>query len=383
MIQNHFIIIPTNYIKNPICDVINQTASILTKNNNTVLIFYTNKTLHRKIGWQIILNKKLFLSKNKTINYYPINFLPFNQFQLIRDINSLINLLIIKTYSCKYQKKILWLIYPHLANLIPIFKNQYQIVYDIVDFHTLSDSKKNSDLNIKKKKAMKLADVVTSISHTLKSQYQKIYPKKINIVPQGFVSYQDKYQINNLNSKLPSSKKIGFIGALDDRLNYPLLIKLAKNNPQFNFIFIGPKYKHKNLSTNSITSEVNKLLSFKNVFWIKKQPKKIIGSYINNFDVCIIPYDIKFQFNKYCYPMKLFEYFYAGKPVISTPIIELKRFPKYVKISNSYSGWQTYLNQLLNNPWPQQFSQEEKSLALENSWQNKIEKISSQIQKLR
>ena len=75
--------------------------------------------------------------------------------------------------------------------------------------------------------------------------------------------------------------------------------------------------------------------------------------------------------------MKLFEYFYLGKPVISTPIEELKRFPKFVKIGKTAKEWEKHIKFLLSKPWP--YQKEQKKLAKENSWKSKIEVISKII----
>ena len=75
--------------------------------------------------------------------------------------------------------------------------------------------------------------------------------------------------------------------------------------------------------------------------------------------------------------MKLFEYFYVGKPVVSVDIIELKRFPKFVKIANSTNDWEKVISALLSKPWPKKIKEAQIKLAKENSWENKIAQVLS------
>lgn len=75
--------------------------------------------------------------------------------------------------------------------------------------------------------------------------------------------------------------------------------------------------------------------------------------------------------------MKLFEYFYAEKPVISTPIEELKYFPKLVKIGKNSDEWKNHIDSLIQKKWPNDLKNLGKKLTKDNSWENKIEKISS------
>lgn len=98
---------------------------------------------------------------------------------------------------------------------------------------------------------------------------------------------------------------------------------------------------------------------------------------IKNFHQLFGKYAVVFA-GRY-YPMKLFEYFYAGKPVVSTPIEELKRFPKYVKTGNAADEWEKHIRMLLSRPWPKVYMGEQRELARKNSWDKKIQAISSVI----
>jgi hypothetical protein len=75
----------------------------------------------------------------------------------------------------------------------------------------------------------------------------------------------------------------------------------------------------------------------------------------------------------------LFEYFYMGKPVLATPIEELKRFPAFVTIGKTVEDWEKHITILLSKPWPLRFQKEQKQLAIENSWNRKICQITNVI----
>jgi hypothetical protein len=100
---------------------------------------------------------------------------------------------------------------------------------------------------------------------------------------------------------------------------------------------------------------------------------------LKHIDIGMIPYDVSQEFNRYSYPMKLFEYFYMGKPVISTPIEELKRFPMYVYMGKSAREWIGGIEKLSSYSWPDMNQKEQRKLAQENSWVQKIDKIFDRI----
>ena len=116
----------------------------------------------------------------------------------------------------------------------------------------------------------------------------------------------------------------------------------------------------------------------KSIIWGKSKQKDI-PSIIDSFDIGIIPYDTNIDFNKYCYPMKTFEYFYLGKPIVSTPIKELERFPLFIKTGQSVQTWEENIQNILAKPWPKKHQRQQRQLAIDNSWSNKIEAMSQII----
>ena len=73
--------------------------------------------------------------------------------------------------------------------------------------------------------------------------------------------------------------------------------------------------------------------------------------------------------------MKLFEYFFLGKPVVSTPIVELRKFKKYVKTGATSKMWREHIRALISESWPKKYQKEQRRLALDNNWREKISSI--------
>ena len=64
-----------------------------------------------------------------------------------------------------------------------------------------------------------------------------------------------------------------------------------------------------------------------------------------------------------------------GKPVISTPIEELKRFPKLVRIGKTVRDLEKYIKDLLSKPWPKIYQKQQCQLTKENSWEGKLNEV--------
>ena len=365
------IIIPEINEKNAICDYLIQTASILVKKKYPIYIYY----LHQAPTFRNNLTKiSPFL-----YSFTPLKILPFNRFYLIQQIN--IHLSFIYLYLIcflRYQvAPIFWFFYPQASSLLKFSPPPSKLIYDIVDFYASPNPKTNEILHHQKKYLLQKANLITAISKSLIDNYQKILPTaSINLVVQGFNLIKSSIDINPETEKLQKlSHKIGFIGGINNRLDYQLLFELISQTPQYNYIFIGPLGNDYNVSSKSVNSLAKKLFTFKNVHHIDLVPKSQIGQFIDIFDITTIPYDIKDDFNRLCYPMKLFEYFAAGKPVLSTPIEELKNFPKLVLVSSKSSDWKKYIDNIFSKPWPRKLQIQEKNLAKKNSWENKVSQI--------
>jgi glycosyltransferase involved in cell wall biosynthesis len=368
-VPKHYpIIIPEINNKHSVCDYLIQTASILSQKSYPTYIFYINEP--PKLALQFHQISPLLYT------FSPIKIIPFNRFKFVQQLNIYLsfNFLFLFCFFRYLSRPKYWIFYPQITSLLRFSPTPGALIYDIVDFFTLSDKKNNQRLQNQKKYLLKKANFVTSISSSLKSSYQKLLPSvKIHLVPQGFKLINSPLRLHpqvSLIKKL--TNKIGFIGVISNRLDFKLLFKLIKLTPQVNYIFVGPVSFDINVSPKPIEKLSKKLFSFKNVTHIELVPKNKIAQFINLFDITIIPYDIKDDFNRLSYPMKLFEYFAMGKPVISTPIEELKQFPNLVFIGDTPKSWQQHIDQILSRPWPKNLQFQQKVLARKNSWHNKI-----------
>ena len=77
--------------------------------------------------------------------------------------------------------------------------------------------------------------------------------------------------------------------------------------------------------------------------------------------------------------MKVFEYLYLAKPIVSSPILELKQpqFKNFIQLAQSKKQWEMAIERALNTKYTQQQIAQQRQLALDNSWFNKIEQIAT------
>ncbi|MBT3249513.1 MAG: glycosyltransferase [Candidatus Pacebacteria bacterium] len=374
MIENKTILIPFTLPWDWSADYQRQTCLELAKTNKVIAYFPYKAVFFSKLITP-------FGIKHKNIKVeIPKYYFPFRRIPLIEKINQSISLLILKKKLPK--NTILWIFDPIFHSYPLQLKSKISLsLYDCVDYHNSLNKKEHFLIRDQEKKLLENSDLVFINSTTLQKVHCRHHPR---LVPQGFDENTFIKPAKKRFKLLSNKPLIGFIGGINYRLDFNLIQTLVKNNPQWNFAFVGPIQHDSPNHKDNLENKIKNLSKYQNFILKKGVERKYIPSLIKKFDVAIIPYDINHQFNKYCYPMKLFEYFYIGKPVVATPIkeLQLNKFKKIISISNTSKGWEDHINQLLSKPWPNKLQQRQRQLAVENSWSNKIRVIGNNIRQM-
>ena len=375
--MKRLIVIPFNIPWNWSTDYTNQTAFELSRRRNIVICYmweesFTIKEYIKKAKVPVLIK----LQAKNVYLYYPILFIPFRRFKKIVNINQQINLFLLKVFANLLEikngvsKKILWIFDPKLYPLSQRFSTDYFLLYDCVDYFTeTARTKEERKLLTKYENSLtKEANLVTTNSKVLMKHLQKIR-KDVYLVPQGFrIDSFKRHKYNITKIKRAGRPLIGYLGAVNYRIDFNLLYELAVKNSKWDFAIWGP------VLTATQQKTMERLIRLPNII-VGQSDKYDVPGIIKQFDIGMIPYDMSANFNKYCYPMKLFEYFYLGKPVISTNIIELRRFPDLIKIGKNREEWENIITNFLRKPLSIKYKEMEKNLAIENSWENKLKTI--------
>ncbi len=173
-------------------------------------------------------------------------------------------------------------------------------------FGSVSDNQYHTEIEI--------ADRVNTIIYSaknLKEKYTDIKNKsKMHYISNGvdmtFIQQSDKslpVEYENISSPIAV-----YIGALHDWFDVDLVYRSAISLPEYSFVIIGP-----------VERDLSQLETLDNVFILGKKPHKQITQYLSNANVGIIPFDtVKHkELVESINPLKLYEYFACGLPVVS------------------------------------------------------------------
>lgn len=166
---------------------------------------------------------------------------------------------------------------------------------------------------------------------------------------------------------------IGYYGALASWFDYDLLKYLANKRPEYNFVLFGIKYDD-SLDKSGISK-------FSNIFFLGSRTYNVLQNYASKFNVCTIPFLIN-DITKATSPVKLFEYMALEKPIVTTDMIECKKY-KSVMIANSNDQFVKLIDKAIyisQNKDVEYFKLLNKE-ALENTWQKKATVIIELLKK--
>jgi glycosyltransferase involved in cell wall biosynthesis len=170
---------------------------------------------------------------------------------------------------------------------------------------------------------------------------------------------------------------IGYIGAIAEWFDYKLFHTVARLCPSYSFILIGGY----GLENHVFGDQVRRLRSLPNVHLLGHKDYTEIPDYLAAFDVCIIPFVIN-EVTTATDPVKIYEYFSQGKPVVATPLPELQRCGSLVALAATAEEFASKLDEALANR--EAVATERRiRFAQENTWRRRYEAFAERIREYR
>ncbi|PKN92532.1 MAG: hypothetical protein CVU44_15475 [Chloroflexi bacterium HGW-Chloroflexi-6] len=165
---------------------------------------------------------------------------------------------------------------------------------------------------------------------------------------------------------------IGYHGALARWFDYDLLKALAKKRQDLSFVLIGIDHDQ--------TLQESGLLQESNVYWLGAKPYSELPGYVSRFDAGCIPFVVNDLTNSTS-PIKLFEYFAAGKPVIISPMQESMRYPQAL-VASDLENWSQQIDQALLVSKDDQAPQNLQGIGLQNTWEKRADEILARMEEV-
>ena len=166
---------------------------------------------------------------------------------------------------------------------------------------------------------------------------------------------------------------IGFHGTMSPWVDYELLKTLAARRPEYSFVLIG--------SDKDQLLQASGLLELSNVYSLGLKPYSEMPSYVSRFQAGLIPFKVN-EITNAASPIKLFEYFAAGKPVVVSPMEESQRYPDAL-IAATSEEWLEKIDQALQQANDAEYVKHLQVIGQQNSWETRADSILERLDTLR
>lgn len=205
-----------------------------------------------------------------------------------------------------------------------------RLVYFNVDDYSLYWPRVADQVGRLEIEAVRRSDLTICVSRLRAEELRQKIPdaaERIRHLPHGAPSASLPDQPQHLPAPAPADiahlprPLVGYVGTLEDRVDWALLARVAEANPRASLVLVGRVGPDDGEAWQALR---RRCLAMSNVHAIGWRSQATIDAYNRAFDVALIPYRVDHPFNVSCSPTKIMDYMAAGRPVVSTDLPECR-----------------------------------------------------------
>ncbi|MEC1611948.1 glycosyltransferase family 1 protein [Bacillus mojavensis] len=317
----------------------------------------------RQYAVKDLLQKKMFRFGRYTDVFYKHKLAP-----LLEEL---------KSASARGERCCLWYTFPGFPLLSSLYPWD-QVIYDCSDLWAAPISGRSNMLSEFRRKVIKTAelriieraDSITCSSEFLRNEVDKKLTagqEKVHTVENGV-----EYDLFSEHKAAPDRSilqgregaVLGFIGGIKPKLDFKLIEEAALRKPDWTFLWVGPD------ATNGDTA-FQELLKLSNVIWTGPADPKEVPHFMELIDIGIMPYK-KSSYNQAVFPLKLFEFLAAGKPVVGSNLPSTSKMQKpyiyeYMK-GNDHNDFIAACEKVLEKSGDEAYKEMRRNIARTQDW---------------
>lgn len=237
-------------------------------------------------------------------------------------------------------------VYPHgkFGFMCSAFKRRgYFLVHICMDYPEPSQ-----------RELIELSDLTLVIPKSLYAGLKAAHGDKVRLIPQvGRLPESGEMPASEQPNDLLAipRPRLGYIGPVDGRLDLRVLAGVFAAQPTWHFVHFGK----------------SKCLSFQNVHVLPWRSPEKLREVIAGLEIGFMPYARSDNKNLHCMPLKLFDYFAFGKPVVSTKILNLLEFTDTIYFGDDADELGRAIQMALGEPHESPRRAKRMAIARENS----------------
>ena len=213
-----------------------------------------------------------------------------------------------------------------------------------------------ADIEATERRLLEVADTVTVDSGFLKEKHHRVRPNMIHI--ESGVDFELFRRADTGLLKSPARMLYYFGTADETRFDFDLVKKVAEAG--FTVRMLGRLTRPSFARTPGVE-------------YFGSVPHKALPEHLRTADALIFPYKIN-PFSKGTFPAKTYESLATGKPVVATPLPDLKRLDGHIYLGDGAEEFVSILRRLHESETPDRMHARVE-LAQQNSWKARFAKF--------
>lgn len=236
----------------------------------------------------------------------------------------------------------------------------HRVIYYCVDDFSEWPGMEKSLIKEMENKLLAQVDLIVCSSSALYERFKHTHPTYLltHGVDVDLFTDQPAHE-HALLHKIPEPR-VGYFGSFDGRSDTELLLAVAQAMPQISFVITGPAQ-----------GRFHDLKHQPNIYFTGPVPYAELPQIVRGWKACLLPYRVN-ALTTNINPLKLKEYLASKKPVIATPLPEVRDLSQYLRIAESVDDWCQAIADAVNGKWIPDGEAIEKLLSHE-SWPGKAE----------
>lgn len=271
-------------------------------------------------------------------------------------------------------RPIVWLFRPDQDD-VPGTLAEKLLVYHIVDEYSGYagiEPSRRAEVQARERRLMARADLVFVTSPMLLAAKNGVNPRTV-LVPNGVdaAAFAQAVERGHVPADLAAipTPRIGYVGAINEKIDFALLRDLAVAHPEWNLVLVGPWVVKEDRDAQACRALAN-------VHHLGVRPVSEVPDYVVGMQVCLLPYKLN-EWTRHIDPLKLYEYLAAGKPIVATPIPGVQPYAELLTVRGAGDFGQGVVSALEETGHGR--ARERQRAAAQNTWDARVEALSAHI----